>query len=137
MPRPTHALIVDDEAHVRAFLRLLLKELGVTHTWEAADGQAAIDLTVQHKPEVVLLDINLPVVSGLQALARIRALEPDIPVIMVTSQTAMSTVQEAARLGAAGYVLKHVPKPEALRSLAEAIDGLESADDEAAGDSEG
>ena len=135
MPRPTHALIVDDEAHVRVFLRLLLKQLGVTHTWEAADGQAAIDLTVKHKPEVVLLDVNLPVIGGLEALAQIRALEPDIPVIMVTSQTAMSTVQEAARLGAAGYVLKHVPKPEALRSLAEAIDGLEATDEDDAASS--
>jgi two-component system, chemotaxis family, chemotaxis protein CheY len=125
MSRPTNALIVDDEAHVRMFLRLLLKELGIASTWEAGDGAAAVDLTVRHKPELVLLDINLPVMNGLQALAQLRELEPDIPVIMVTSQTALGSVQQAVRLGAIGYVLKHVPKNEALKLLREALDSLE------------
>src|SRR4051812_24909526 len=106
MARPTNALIVDDEPHVRVFLRLLLKELGIPVLWEGADGNAAIELTVRHKPELVLLDINLPILSGLEALAQLRGLEPDIPVVMVTSQTALGSVQTASRLGAAGYVLK-------------------------------
>jgi DNA-binding NarL/FixJ family response regulator len=126
MAWPTNALIVDDEAHVRALVRLLLKELGITHVWEAADGQSAVDMTVQVKPELVMLDINLPILSGLKALAQLRDLEPDIPVIMMTSQTALGAVQEAARLGAAGYVLKHVPKKDAVAALREVLDALES-----------
>ena len=122
MARPTNALIVDDEAHVRTFLRMLLKEIGITNTWEAADGAAGVELAVQHKPEVILLDINLPVVTGMQALAQLKKLEPDIPVIIVTSQGALSTVKEAVQLGAVGYVLKHLPKAEVLATLREAID---------------
>jgi two-component system, chemotaxis family, chemotaxis protein CheY len=128
MARPTNALIVDDEAHVRMFLRLLLKELGVAAMWEAGDGATAVDLTVRNKPEVVLLDINMPVMSGLEALAQIRALEPDIPVIMVTTQSALGSVHEAARLGASGYVLKHLPKKEALKAIGEALDALDAPD---------
>ena len=126
MARPTNALIVDDEPHVRAFLRLLLRELGIPALWEGADGAAAIELTVRHKPELVLLDINLPIVGGLDALAQLRVLEPDIPVVIVTSQTALGSVQEASRRGAAGYVLKHLPKNDALAALREVIESLEA-----------
>ena len=122
MGRPTNALIVDDEVHVRTFLRLLLKEIGIARTWEAADGAEAVELAVQHKPEVILLDINLPVVTGMQALARLREMEPDLPVIIVTSQGALSTVKEAVQLGAVGYVLKYLPKAEVLATLRAAID---------------
>lgn len=125
MGRPTNALIVDDEAHVRTFLRLVLKELGITETWEAADGVTGVQMTVTHKPEIVLLDINLPVMNGLQALAELRRLEPDIPVVMVTSQSAIGSVQQASRLGAVGYVLKHLPKAQTVASLTELFDSMD------------
>ena len=118
MPRPTNALIVDDEPHVRVFLRLLLKELGIENVWEAGDGaQARL-----HQPELVLLDINLPVMSGLEVLAHLGTMLPGVPVIMVTSQGAMKTVVECVRLGATAYILKHIPKAEALAMLREALD---------------
>ncbi len=122
---PTNALIIDDEPHVRIFLRMVLKELGITQTWEAGDGATGVQMTVSHKPEIVLLDVNLPVMNGLQALAELRHLEPDIPVVMMTSQTAIGSVREASRLGAAGYVLKHLPKEQTLASLAELFDSLD------------
>lgn len=125
MARPTTALIVDDEAHVRTFLRLLLKELGITTTWEASDGATGVALAVNHKPEVVLLDLNMPVLNGLEALTQLRELEPDIPVIMVTAQIALGSVQEAARLGASGYILKHNPKNQTLAALREAFAALD------------
>ncbi len=125
MARPTNALIVDDEAHVRMFLRLVLKELGITQTWEAADGVTAVQMAVSHKPEIVLLDINLPVMNGLRALAELGRLEPDLPVVMVTSQSAIGSVQEASRLGAVGYVLKHLPKAQTMASLKELFDAMD------------
>jgi two-component system, chemotaxis family, chemotaxis protein CheY len=64
MPRPATALIVDDERHVHVYLRLLLKKLGVETVWDAAEGHTALELAAMHKPDVVLLDINLPQVSG-------------------------------------------------------------------------
>ena len=121
MPRPTNALIVDDEAHVRAYLRLLLKEAGIESVWEAADGAQALVMVGEHRPELVLLDVNLPMMNGLEVLRHLTAEYPHLPVIMVTSQSAMKTVLESAKLGATAYILKHSPRAEALELLREAL----------------
>lgn len=128
MAQPTTALIVDDEPHVRAFVRLLLRELGITTCWEAADGAAALEMEKQHRPELVLLDVNLPVMGGIEVLAALRQRKSDVPVIMVTSQNTLSVANEAARLGAIGYILKHGSKDETLTELREALENLEDAD---------
>lgn len=130
MARPTTALIVDDEAHVRTFLRLLLRETGIETCWEAADGGTALAMVAQHNPELILLDLNLPVMGGLEVLAKIGATQPEIPMVIVTSQSAMSTVQEAVRLGAAGYMLKHNPRNEARAALRELLDSMGDEADE-------
>ena len=122
MPRPTNALIVDDEPHVRVFLRLLLKEVGIETVWEAADGAQALAQARLHPPELVLLDINLPVMSGLEVLKHLGEMLQGVPVIMVTSQGAMKTVLECVKLGARAYILKQSPKAEAVRMLREALD---------------
>lgn len=106
------------------YVRLLLKELGLTTFWEAGDGAQALSLFAQHQPELVLLDVNLRMMTGLQVLQQMKKTRPDVPVIMLSSESAMSTVQEAVRLGAVTYLLKHTPKVDALRMLGEAIDGL-------------
>jgi len=124
MARPTNALIIEDEAHVRVFLRMLLKEAGIERVWEAADGAQGLVLAGQHRPELVLLDVNLPMMNGLEVLGHLGAEHPSMPVIMVTSQSSMKTVLECARLGAVAYILKHSPKAEAQKMLRDAIDGL-------------
>jgi two-component system chemotaxis response regulator CheY len=131
MARPSSALIVDDEAHVRVFLRLLLKELGIENCWEAKDGVQAIQMVAQHRPELVLLDVNIPAKSGLEVLAELRRDYPDLPVIMASAQSSMSTVLEASRLGALSYVLKQNAKDDTLQTLREALDSLEDEDGDA------
>ena len=135
MARPANALIVDDEPHVRAFLRLLLRELNILQTWEATNGASALEMVAQHRPELVLLDVNLPFMTGLEALAKIKAANPELPVIMVSGENAMNTVLEAVRLGASGYVIKHSPRAEALQNLRDALEPIEGADAES-GESE-
>lgn len=130
MARPTNALIVDDEPHVRAFIRLLLKELGISECWEAADGEQALELVARHQPELVLLDVNLPVMGGLEMLAKLQVDVPETPVIMMSSESALKTVANAARLGASAYVLKHNPRAETLKTLREAINALADEGDE-------
>jgi CheY-like chemotaxis protein len=132
MARPTSALIVDDEAHVRVFVRLLLAEAGITTTWEAGNGEEALELVREHRPALVLLDVNMPVLNGLETLDQLQAIEPDLPVVMLTSESAMQTVREAARLGATGYILKQSPRDDALKSLRETLDALD--DEPQAGD---
>ena len=111
-------------------MRLLLREAGVETSWEAADGAQALALFAEHKPELVILDVNLRMMTGLQVLQRIRQLQPGVLVIMMSSESAMKTVDEAVRLGADAYLLKHQPKTEALKALAAALDaaGAEEAD---------
>jgi len=134
MPRPTKALIVDDEAHARTYVRLLLHELGVGVCAEAADGGQALALFAEQQPDLVMLDINLRMMTGLQVLQAMKQSRPEVPVIMMSSESALKTVQEAARLGASGYILKHSAKPEALRMLSDALDVI--ADEEAEPDEE-
>ena len=133
MPRPTNALIVDDEAHVRAFMKLMLRELGINDCWEAADGVTAVQLAQQHAPQLILLDINLPGLNGLEVLAQLKEINPDFAVVMATAQRAMSNVNEALRLGAVGYLLKHSPREETMALLRDVIDGMAEEDDEPAG----
>jgi DNA-binding NarL/FixJ family response regulator len=130
MPRPTNALIVDDEAHVRVLIRVLLKQLGIETVWEAADGSAALEQAAAHSPHVVLLDINLPQVGGLEVLAKLKAAHPKMPVVIVSSQSTMKTVIQTRELGAEAYVLKHAPKSEVLQMLSEAFDNIAAASGE-------
>jgi YesN/AraC family two-component response regulator len=125
MPRPTNALIVDDESHVRTFIRLLLREVGIEECWEAADGAAALDLVVRHQPQLLLLDVNMPQMNGIELLGRLREAQSDIPVVIVSAQSSLSVVNEAARLGAVGYVLKHSPKAEVVEALRDVLDTLD------------
>jgi CheY-like chemotaxis protein len=127
MPRPTNALIVDDEAHVRQFVKLLLKQQGIEQTWEAANGTQALAMVAQHDPELVMLDINLPLMSGLEVLGALTQERRRRPVIMLTSQSSMKTVLECVKLGATAYILKHSPRAEAAKALADALDGLADA----------
>ncbi len=119
MPRPANALIVDDEPHVLVLLKGILKQLGIETVWEALDGTEALSKASINKPDVVLLDINLPEVNGLQVLAQLKADHPKMPVIIVSSQGTLKTFDRARELGAAGYVLKFAPKSEILRMLSE------------------
>ncbi len=130
MARPTNALIVDDEPHVRLFVKMLLKQLGIEQTWEAGDGVKALAMVAAHNPQLVLLDINLPMMSGLEVLGTITSERRHLPVIMISAQSSMKTVMECVKLGATAYILKHSPKAEALKMLGEALDSLEDQPDE-------
>ena len=126
MARPTNALIVDDESHVRAFMRLILRELGINECWEAADGASAVQLAQEHAPQLILLDINMPGMNGLEVLAQLKEVNPDFAVVMATAQRSMNNVNEALRLGAVGYLLKHSPREETMAALRDVIDSLEA-----------
>ena len=115
------ALIIDDEPHVRAFLRLALRSLGLRDIREAANGAEGFALFKQVQPTVVLLDINMPVLAGEATLRQILARDPDAAVIVVTSDSQHDTVKRYLGLGAIGYVLKHRPAAEVHRMLDQAL----------------
>ena len=124
MARPVSALIVDDEPHVHVYLRLLLKHLGVVTVWDAAEGYAAIELAAEHNPDVVLLDVNIPNLNGLEVLAKLKEAHPKMRVIVVSVESKPETLVRANELGADGYVLKHLPRVKVLQKLSEVFDGF-------------
>lgn len=114
-------LLVDDEAHIRKFVGLLLKQLGPVSIVEASNGQEAIARYQQERPDLVLMDVNMPVLDGIGALRTLREIDPEVIVIMLTSLASRQIVEEAADLGAVNYVRKDTPKDELLRTLRETI----------------
>ncbi len=114
-------LLTDDEAHIRKFLGLVLKRLGNPVIIEAANGQEAVTLYEKHKPDLVLLDVNMPVMDGVQALTQIRKHDPEALIIMLTSLTNRQTVEQCASLGALDYLRKDLPREEMIAQLTQII----------------
>lgn len=118
-------LVVDDEPHICVYLIELLRKLGITTTWEAGTGEAALELFAQHRPDVVLLDLNLPFMRGTEVLRQLLHLDPDAAVIVVTSDQSSQTIRKVGELGALGYVLKHLPPDRFRATLAKALAQIE------------
>lgn len=105
--KPISVLIADDHTLVRAGIRSLLQSFGgVEVVAEAADGREAISLLKSHQPDVVLMDIAMRGLNGLEATARITKAYPRIRVIMLSMHSNEEHVLQALRSGAAGYLLK-------------------------------
>jgi two-component system, OmpR family, response regulator len=124
MPRPVNALIIDDEIHVRVFLTAILKQLGIRTIWDAADGPTGLGHASVHKPDIVLLDLNLPEVSGLDVLEKLKSENPKLPVIVVSAQSTVRTINRVKELGADGYVVKYAQKSEVIQMLSDALDRI-------------
>ncbi len=114
-------VIVDDHAVVRQGLRVLLGTLGITVVAVADDGESAIREVQLSRPDVVLMDISMPGMGGVEATRAIRASAPDTRVLVLTMFDDDATVLLAMRAGACGYVLKGASQEEiatAIRSVA-------------------
>jgi DNA-binding NarL/FixJ family response regulator len=113
--RPVKVLIVDDQSLVRAGFRMILDaESDVDVIGEAADGREAVEAVARVSPDVILMDIRMPNLDGLEATRRIIDSTPDGPrVLMLTTFDLDEYVYEALRAGASGFLLKDTP-PEQL-----------------------
>jgi DNA-binding NarL/FixJ family response regulator len=106
-------LIVDDHPITRAALGSLLEGHGFTVAGEAADGEEAIEVARRLLPDLVLLDLSMPGLDGLQALPRLREAAPEAEVVVLTASGTEENLLAAIRAGAAGYLLKSEP-PERI-----------------------
>jgi two-component system invasion response regulator UvrY len=109
-------MLVDDHAVVRAgFRRLLEQQLNYHVVAEAADAERAYKLFVEHKPDVVVLDLSMPGLSGMDTIRRIMAREPSARILVFSMHEDASVAERAIQLGARGYVTKS-SAPEILAS---------------------
>lgn len=124
-------LIVDDSSTIRRIISRCLDraEVGVSEVFEAGDGCEALDLLAKQKIDVILTDINMPNMNGLQLLGEIRKVPAwrAIPVLVITSESGSEAVGEAVSKGAAGYIKKPFT-PLQLRSQFSPVASLENRD---------
>jgi two-component system invasion response regulator UvrY len=115
---PVDVLIVDDQDPFRAVARRLVGRVeGWRVVGEAMTGEDAIAQTSQLQPGVILMDINLPGISGIEATRRIHLRHPDIAVVLVSSYAVEDLPAEASTCGAAAYISKDHLTPARLRGL--------------------
>jgi DNA-binding NarL/FixJ family response regulator len=116
-------LIADDHEVVRCGLRSLMAGTEIEIIAEATTGEQAIQLTLQTKPDVVLLDIRMPGGDGLNALGRLKLEVPEIAVLILSTYDNPTYVARAVALGAAGYVLKGADREALLDAVRKAAAG--------------
>jgi len=107
--RKIRVLVVDDEDHVRKLVTSVIRTLNCEVVGEANNGRDAISLFSKLKPTMMLLDINMPLKSGKQALAEIKKKYSKAFIIMLTSLSDTETVEECIKLGASGFIRKDLP----------------------------
>jgi two-component system, NarL family, response regulator LiaR len=123
-PMTIRLLLVDDHAVVRQGLRMFLSlDPDFEIVGEAADGNAALKLARELQPDVVLMDLLMPGMDGIEATGILRREMPDIEVIALTSVLEDSSVVGAIRAGAIGYLLKDTEANELIRSIKAAAEG--------------
>jgi len=110
-------VIADDHDLFRQILKLTLDQAGMEVVGIAATGRQAIDAVIEHKPDIVLLDIVMPGMDGLAALSVIKYLAPELPVIIITAAVDPVYMARAGELGAVGYYSKGVKADELISGI--------------------
>jgi two-component system nitrate/nitrite response regulator NarL len=121
---PIRVLLCDDHHIVREGIRSSLSDYdSVEIVGEASDGQGALEKTTQLKPEVVLMDLNMPVMGGLEATRLLCQRFPDIKVIALTVHESPEYVSEILNCGARGYLLKNTSPQELVAAIRAVMEG--------------
>jgi DNA-binding NarL/FixJ family response regulator len=121
---PVRVIVVDDQALVREGLMTLLQTAaGIDPVGSAADGEQAVAICARLHPDVVLMDLRMPVLDGVEATRRIRAAHPEIEVVVLTTHADDESILGALRAGARGYLTKDAGLAEIARAVHAAAAG--------------
>ena len=116
-------LLADDHRMLREGLRRTLEEEGLEVVGEAADGEEALRLAAKLRPDVVLMDVTMPVLDGVEATRQLHDHLPEIPVVILTMHSDREVLARAIRAGAAGYLVKDCSTDEVVRTVRLAASG--------------
>ena len=125
MSHPIRVVIADDHLMVRKGLRLMLEEMGesICLVGEAADGAAALRLVSEVQPDIVLMDLRMPGMDGLEAIEHIRAEFPQVAILILTIYNEDEWMVRGLRAGACGYLLKDTSQETLYRAMCTAVRG--------------
>ncbi|MCR4434748.1 MAG: response regulator [Clostridiales bacterium] len=110
-------LIVDSSANMRNKLKMLLQKHGFEVVGEAEDGRIAVKKFKELTPDIVTMELDLPLMDGLEALKAIRQMDPDAKVAIITSQDCSKTIRTVSALGAKEYLLKSFSRERIIQAL--------------------
>jgi two-component system chemotaxis response regulator CheY len=116
-------LLCDDALFMRAMLRGIVTSGGYEIIGEAGDGRAAVELYATLRPDVVIMDMVMPEMSGVDAVRQIRALDPNARIVMCSAMGQQQLVAEAQNAGAMGFITKPFTASRVLEALAELVNG--------------
>ncbi|MGH3312583.1 MAG: ANTAR domain-containing response regulator [Streptomyces sp.] len=119
-PLTTRVVIAEDEALIRMDLKEMLEEEGYSVVGEAGDGQAAVELTREHRPDLCIFDVKMPVLDGISAAEKI-AEESIAPVLMLTAFSQRELVERARDAGAMAYLVKPFSKSDVVPAIEMAV----------------
>ena len=117
MPNRIKAVLVEDHTIVREGLRPLLEGRGIEVIGEAGDGLEAVKIAKELNPQIVIMDVALPRLGGIEATRRILKAKPDIKVVMLTIHDEPQFVYKALEAGAGGYLVKEAPLDELMNAI--------------------
>ncbi|WP_435243942.1 ANTAR domain-containing response regulator [Streptomyces cucumeris] len=119
-PHTTRVVIAEDEALIRLDLKEMLEEEGYSVVGEAGDGERAVALALEHRPDLVILDVKMPVLDGISAAERIAG-ERIAPVLMLTAFSQRELVERARDAGAMAYLVKPFSKSDVVPAIEMAV----------------
>jgi len=113
-------LLIDDNDITREVLRVVLRSEGYNVVGEATDGGTGLDMALKLRPNIILLDVVMPKISGLEILPKIKEMLPEAMVLMVTASKDSETVSEAVKAGIHGFIVK----PFNAQKIIDTVDGV-------------
>ena len=124
MTKPLRIVLADDHTVMRGGLRLLLeREPGFGVVGEASNGREAIQLAEEHSPDVVVMDVAMPTLNGIEAAARIATVRPRTAIVILSMHSDESYVLRALKAGARGYLLKDSAEADLIQAVRAVSDG--------------
>ena len=118
-------LLIDDNDITREVLRVVLRSEGYNVVGEATDGGAGLDMALKLRPHIILLDVVMPKVSGLEILPKLKDMLPESRVLMVTASNDQETISEAVKAGIHGLILKPFNAQKIIDTVAGVASKLE------------